>query len=187
MIEFKRIQRETGQTVIHVTHNQEEAMMLADWICVMNKGRIVQTGTPEEILERPNSEFVADFFGAHNIFRGFSRVEGEMSSIAYEGNRVYSHDQINGEVVFSVRPEKTLISLNGVRSDTRNDYVGTIKQVVDRGIIIQILVDIGFPIVSYSLRKPFLGMGLKVGDNVHVRFDESDVHIIEPGKGAVKR
>jgi ABC-type Fe3+/spermidine/putrescine transport system ATPase subunit len=180
MIEFKRIQGETGQTVIHVTHNQEEAMMLADRICVMNNGYIVQTGTPEEILERPNSEFVADFFGAHNIFQGFSRVEGEQSKIAHQGSHVYSLDQRNGEVVFSVRPEKAILSLNGVQSDCRNDYVGTVKQIVDRGIIIQILVDIGFPVVSYSLRKPFLEMGLKVGDNVHVRFDETDVHIISP-------
>jgi ABC-type Fe3+/spermidine/putrescine transport system ATPase subunit len=178
MIEFKRIQEETGQTVIHVTHNQEEAMMLADCVCVMNNGQIVQTGTPQEILERPNSEFVADFFGAHNIFRGFSTVEGELSRIAYKGNRVYSHDQRNGEVVFSVRPEKAIVSLNGAQSGSRNDYVGTVKQIVDRGIIIQILVDIGFPVVSYCLRNTGPDMDLKVGDPVHVRFDEKDVHII---------
>ncbi|OEU83299.1 MAG: hypothetical protein BA865_03930 [Desulfobacterales bacterium S5133MH4] len=178
MIEFRRIQRQTQQTVVHVTHNQEEAMMLADRICVMNDGRFIQTGTPMEILRRPNSEFVADFFGAHNIFRGTTMIEGGLSRIEYEGNYIYSNEQRTGDVVFSVRPEDVVISLNNTQANGRNNYTGSVKQIVDRGIIIQILVDIGFPVVNYSLRNSFLHMGLKVGDSVNVSFEESAVHII---------
>ena len=67
-VELKRIQRETGVTAIHVTHNQEEALSLADRVCVMNDGVIEQIGPPEEVYYRPRNRFVADFLGDSNTF-----------------------------------------------------------------------------------------------------------------------
>lgn len=67
-VELKRIQRETGVTAIHVTHNQEEALSLADRVCVMNDGVIEQIGPPEEVYYRPRNQFVADFLGDSNTF-----------------------------------------------------------------------------------------------------------------------
>mgnify|MGYP000285198857 CR=1 FL=1 len=67
-VELKRIQRETGVTAIHVTHNQEEALSLADQVCVMNDGVIEQIGPPEEVYYRPRNRFVADFLGDSNTF-----------------------------------------------------------------------------------------------------------------------
>ncbi len=178
MIEFKRIQVETGQTVVHVTHNQKEAMILADRICVMNDGTLIQTGVPGEVLRKPDSEFVADFFCAQNIFRAISTIEGNLSRIEYNGSYIYSSERGTGEVVFSIRPEETIVSLNSTQGHGRNNYTGSVKQIVDRRIIVQILVDIGFPIVNYSLRNSVLRMGLKVGDSVNVSFEDSAVHII---------
>ncbi len=71
---LKRIQMEIGITFIHVTHDQEEAMTMADAIAVMNRGRIEQLGPPEELYERPRTSFVARFLGASNLLRG--AVEG---------------------------------------------------------------------------------------------------------------
>jgi spermidine/putrescine transport system ATP-binding protein len=68
--ELTRIQREVGITFIYVTHDQDEAMTMSDRIAVMNRGRVVQVGTPQEIYERPSSLFVADFIGASNVFAG---------------------------------------------------------------------------------------------------------------------
>ena len=68
--ELKRLQREVGITFVIVTHDQDEAMSMADRIGVMNAGRIVQVGTPEEIYEQPASRFVADFIGSVNLFEG---------------------------------------------------------------------------------------------------------------------
>ena len=178
MMEFKKIHEQTGQTVVHVTHNQEEAMMLADRICVMNDGTLIQTGTPGEILRRPNSEFVADFFCAQNIFRGLSTIEGNLSRIEYKGSWIYSNELRTGEVIFSIRPEETVISLNNTQAKGWNNYTGTVKRIIDRGIIIQIFIDVGFPVVNYSFRNSFLHMGLKVGDAVSIGFEESAVHII---------
>src|SRR3984957_14511762 len=70
LIEIKRLHRDTGATIIYVTHDQEEALALSDRICLMNHARIEQVGTPKEIYERPATSFAADFIGISNIFRG---------------------------------------------------------------------------------------------------------------------
>lgn len=67
--ELRRWQKELGLTFIHVTHSQEEAMALADTMVVMNHGRIEQAGTPQEVFNRPSSEFVARFMGGHNLVK----------------------------------------------------------------------------------------------------------------------
>jgi putative spermidine/putrescine transport system ATP-binding protein len=69
-VEIKRIHRETGSTIIFVTHDQEEALALSDRVCLMNAGRIEQLDTPEAIYERPRTSFVADFIGISNKLRG---------------------------------------------------------------------------------------------------------------------
>ena len=66
--ELKRWHHELGMSFVHVTHSQEEAMALADLVVVMNHGRIEQAGSAREVFERPRTEFVARFIGAHNIF-----------------------------------------------------------------------------------------------------------------------
>ena len=67
--ELKTLQRELGITFMHVTHSQEEAMALSDLIVVMNEGRMEQTGSPQELFNEPQSEFVARFIGGHNIIK----------------------------------------------------------------------------------------------------------------------
>jgi len=69
-LELKRIQHEVGITFIHVTHDQEEAMTMADQIVVMNDGRIEQAGTPAELYEHPSTSFVASFLGVSNLLAG---------------------------------------------------------------------------------------------------------------------
>jgi ABC-type Fe3+/spermidine/putrescine transport system ATPase subunit len=75
-IELKRIQREVGITTIFVTHDQEEALTMADRIGILRDGRLVQEGPPEEIYNRPMSEFAATFLGDANILRGQATGEG---------------------------------------------------------------------------------------------------------------
>src|SRR5205807_7969570 len=67
---LKRLQHEIGITFVHVTHDQEEAMTMADTIAVMSRGRIEQLGPPEELYERPRTAFVAGFLGASNLLAG---------------------------------------------------------------------------------------------------------------------
>lgn len=102
--ELKRLQRELGISFIHVTHSQEEAMALADMLVVMEDGHIRQSGTPREVFEQPQSEFVARFIGGHNVLpssggmiavradrcalgepNGHPHVTGRVSTIEYQG------------------------------------------------------------------------------------------------------
>src|SRR6195952_2378526 len=85
-IELKRIQREVGITFVHVTHDQEEAMSMADTIAVMNKGRIEQAGGAEELYERPHTAFVANFLGVSNL------VDGKVLERGTEIARVETRD-----------------------------------------------------------------------------------------------
>ncbi|PSC05545.1 polyamine ABC transporter ATP-binding protein [Alsobacter soli] len=76
-IEIKRLHRDSGATIVYVTHDQDEALALSDRICLMNHARIEQLGTPQDIYRKPRTAFAADFIGISNIFRGTFRTEGE--------------------------------------------------------------------------------------------------------------
>ena len=78
-LELKRIQHEVGITFVHVTHDQEEAMTMADTIAVMNGGRIEQLGSPAELYERPATAFVAGFLGVSNLLAGTVEEDGRRS------------------------------------------------------------------------------------------------------------
>ncbi len=75
-VELKQLQRRLGATVIYVTHDQEEALTMSDRVAVMDKGRLVQLGTPRELYDRPATAFVADFIGEMNLLPGTVRRGG---------------------------------------------------------------------------------------------------------------
>jgi len=106
-IELKRIQNEVGITFVHVTHDQEEAMTMADTIAVMNEGRIERLGGPTEIYEDPRSAFVAGFLGASNLMKGDRKGTAvtlrDSSTIALPEGLAFGPD---GPIQLGVRPEK---------------------------------------------------------------------------------
>jgi iron(III) transport system ATP-binding protein len=85
-LELKRLQRRLGVTTVFVTHDQQEAMTIADRIAVLDRGAIQQAGTPRELYDAPVNRFVAEFVGSINLFRGrASRAEGELRRVEVEG------------------------------------------------------------------------------------------------------
>ncbi len=119
-IELKRIQTEVGLTFVHVTHDQEEAMTMADTIAVMNAGRIEQLGNPTELYESPNTAYVANFLGQSNLIRAaVVGTSGDDLLLDVQGSRLTvpsarrSSDQT--ELLIGVRPEK--IRLRGAEDD----------------------------------------------------------------------
>jgi spermidine/putrescine transport system ATP-binding protein len=110
-LELKSIQEEVGLTFLHVTHDQEEAMTMADTVAVMNKGRIEQMGAPEELYELPRTAFVANFLGQSNLFTGpVSGTTSEAISVDIAGIRVIvpksrAHRHA-GDTTIGIRPEK---------------------------------------------------------------------------------
>ncbi|HEY7854416.1 MAG TPA: ABC transporter ATP-binding protein [Aquiluna sp.] len=109
-IELKAIQMEVGLTFLHVTHDQEEAMDMADTVAVMNQGHIEQMGAPEALYDRPKTAFVAKFLGQSNIFVGDVIDSGEVVSISYNQTKLSALqkrcEKTSGKVAFGVRPEK---------------------------------------------------------------------------------
>src|SRR5207342_825273 len=88
-VELKRIQTEVGITFIHVTHDQEEAMTMADTVAVMNDGRIEQMGSPVELYESPQTTFVANFLGQSNLITGHLTGSGDTAiTVAVHGQSV---------------------------------------------------------------------------------------------------
>jgi len=130
-LELKTIQREVGITFIYVTHDQEEALTMSDRIAVMNHGKLLQVGSAQEIYERPQSRFVADFIGETNYLDGEVRREDEsFVEVALDaGGQVWvtSGEQVRvgDRTTVAVRPEKIVFQLEGEK-EFENFPVGVI-------------------------------------------------------------
>jgi spermidine/putrescine transport system ATP-binding protein len=137
-LELKRIQSEMGITFVHVTHDQEEAMTMADAIAVMNHGRIEQLGRPNELYERPQTSFVARFLGASNLLPGAVDDAGAVRLRSGAVVRVADPLPPRGNpVAVGIRPEK--LRLGG--SAEANRLAGTVKELSYVGVATQYVVD----------------------------------------------
>tara|TARA_B100001093_G_C26788063_1_gene997622 strand:+ start:91 stop:1212 length:1122 start_codon:yes stop_codon:yes gene_type:complete len=111
-IELQDLQRQLGITFVLVTHDQEEALSMSDRICVMREGRIVQFGSPQELYDRPNSRYVADFVGTSNFFNGILTDDKDTLATVRLDNGMPmqgrpSGDLVKGQIVcMSIRPEQ---------------------------------------------------------------------------------
>ena len=141
-LELKRIQHDMGITFVHVTHDQEEAMTMADFIVVMDRGRIEQLGGPAELYERPRTAFVAGFLGVSNLLPG--AVEGR-DAVRLDGGTVLrvSPEALNGHsgpVAVGIRPEKLVVGAAGAEPRGRNSLAGEIVERAYVGVSTQYLV-----------------------------------------------
>jgi len=128
-VELKDIQSEVGLTFLHVTHDQEEAMTMADTVAVMNKGRIEQMGAPQDLYELPKTAFVAKFLGQSNLFTG-DVVTTAKSSIVVDahGTRIEvpteRAQRHNGRITVGVRPEKVTLHDSAPKADSARNVIG---------------------------------------------------------------
>lgn len=118
-IELQNLQRKLGITFVLVTHDQEEALSMSDRICIMREGRIVQIGSPQELYDRPNSRYVADFVGTSNFFNGkITNLAGDLVSVLL-ANGMQMQGMLGGElsdgqdVCLSIRPEQMKLHRHG--------------------------------------------------------------------------
>jgi spermidine/putrescine transport system ATP-binding protein len=141
-LELKRIQTEVGITFVHVTHDQEEAMTMADTIAVMNEGKIEQMGSPIQIYEHPKTAFVANFLGQTNLFEGtVAGIEGDELAVKVKDTTIFvplsSTEIRSGRIVFGVRPEKVKIVDQGKPGLPKNQINGSIKLTAFVGVSTQ--------------------------------------------------
>jgi spermidine/putrescine transport system ATP-binding protein len=148
-IELKAIQMEVGLTFLHVTHDQEEAMDMADTVAVMNRGRIEQMGAPEALYERPRTAFVAKFLGQSNIFVGeVAESSANSLSINVAGNRISvpknRAEKQQGKIAIGVRPEKAEFHRSEPKASSELNILGpgAIKDIRFTGVSNQYLIEI---------------------------------------------
>lgn len=171
--ELRELQQQTGITFIYVTHDQEEALAMSDYIFVMNNGKIEQSGTPLDIYDEPINRFVADFIGESNIVNAIMLDDYLVEIYGKEYECVDAGMPKNKKVDVVIRPEDiTITELNK----------GKIKVIVDnqlfRGVHYEIccLDDQNNEWIIHST-KPAV-----TGDRVSLDFDPESIHIMLPGE-----
>ena len=167
--ELKRIQQALGVTFIYVTHDQEEALTMSDTVVVMDKGRIQQMGTPEDIYNEPKNAFVADFIGESNILDG---VMLEDCLVEFFGRRFVCVDrgfQKREPVDVVIRPE----DIDIVPPD-QGHLCGTVTSVTFKGVHYDIIVDFfGFKwLIQTTDYQP-------EGTLIGIRLNPEDIHIMK--------
>jgi spermidine/putrescine transport system ATP-binding protein len=188
-VELKRVQAEVGITFVYVTHDQEEALTMSDRIAVMNRGKVEQLGTPEELYERPRTRFVADFIGTTNLLIGaVESSRGEAVTV-----RLGSGDQcvvagaglaVGAPVEVSIRPESVILrpagsgrGSSGDASDADAPLAATVEQVAYLGGSVQYIVRTTGGLALTAL-TPKTGQRLPVGDAVDVSWTPSEALIL---------
>ena len=156
-LELKAIQHDLGLTFVHVTHDQEEAMTMADAIAVMNRGKIEQLGPPTELYERPATAFVAGFLGVSNLLHGAISGPGTV--------RLDTGDEIaadpgdrSGRVAVGIRPEKIRIDAGDV-----NQLDGTVQESAYVGVATQYVVETGAGTLIVYVQNDGSALSLRPG------------------------
>ncbi|BDQ00073.1 ABC transporter ATP-binding protein [Aquiluna sp. KACHI24] len=175
-VELKAIQMEVGLTFLHVTHDQEEAMDMADTVAVMNQGRIEQMGAPEALYDRPKTAFVARFLGQSNIFVG-EVIENTDNVVAINvnGQRIATPklraEKHEGKIAIGVRPEKA--TFHEVKPELGSDHnlvgPGEIIDIRFTGVSNQYLIDVpGFGDITVFAQNVGKSPVVELGANVWV-------------------
>ena len=176
-LELKAIQHEFGITFVHVTHDQEEAMTMADRIAVMHGGRIEQLGTPSELYERPRTAFVAGFLGVSNLLPG--TVTGTGSVRLCSGDEVTVAPEAlagrTGEVAVGIRPEKLRLGSSGT-----NGFAGRVREVAYVGVSTQYIVETAAgPLTVYVQNAEAGSTALAPGSNVELSFGAESAFVVD--------
>ena len=167
--ELKRIQQQLGITFIYVTHDQEEALAMSDTVVVMDKGRIQQIGTPEDIYNEPKNAFVADFIGESNILDGIMRADYVVEFFGRKFRCLDKGFAKDEPVDVVIRPEDVDI----VPPDNGH-LCGTVTSVTFKGVHYDTIVDFkGFKwiIQTTDLHRP--------GEYIGIKLTPNDIHVMK--------
>lgn len=173
---LKKINRE-GITIIHVTHDYEEAISLASKIGILENGKLIDFGEPENIFRNPKSKFLASFVGLKNFLHG-KLVSTEQNEIKYFHTKndfciSCLTDLEDGECFFSIQPEEVSLSLKKEEGSNRNNFQGIIVDITKAKIGYEIIVDVGLHFVSLISKSALDSLKLKIGNQVWISFKAS--------------
>jgi molybdopterin-binding protein len=176
---LKKINSE-GQTIIHVTHDYEEALVLANKVAVMNLGKIVQKGLADEVFHQPGSEFVARFTGIRNFFPGRLYREMDRQYGELENGLVVrlNSEEPEGKGFVLLRGEDIFISLSDLPTSATNQFKGTIEEISPSPFGFEILVDTGTKFFARITRESLQNLALRPGKEVWISFKAANVRFV---------
>ncbi len=175
-VELRRVHAQLRTTTVHVSHNFEETLAVADRIGVIHQGRIQQVGTPEEVFHRPASEFVARFVRSENILRGRAQrgADGVLVSVGLVNLK--AADGPEGDVFLTVRPED--VEVTTPMPDRPNTVTGPIVSIVDRGPLVRVDINGGVSMTALVTRRTWQAEGFRVGEVVSAHFEPGAAHVL---------
>ena len=177
--ELKRIHEVLHATTIHVTHDQDEALALADRIGVIMDGELVQVDTPHAVFNEPVSEEVATFVGVENVIKG-KIVSNEDGVVVVEAGNYQIRALSNlkeGEVNVFIRPENIILSKVKLKSSARNCIGGKISKINQIGATYRVYMDNGLSalVTKHAIEE----LGLNSGKKVYASFKATAIHLIK--------
>jgi len=175
-VELRRVHEGLGTTTIHVSHNFEETLAVADRIGIIHEGRLRQIGPPEDVFRRPNSEFVAHFVRTENILRGRAERRNGALIVSVGDIEFEVAGGEEGDVYLAVRPEEIMLSSAG-DGDRPNRALVRVSRIIDKGALMRVVVNGSIGLVALIGRRAFQSSGLQVGDEVAVSFDPATAHV----------
>jgi putative spermidine/putrescine transport system ATP-binding protein len=186
-VELRALQRRLGITTVMVTHDQDEALTMSDWIVIMREGRIEQMGAPEEVYRRPASRFTASFLGASNFFRGrvTGTADGVVTIAVPQGPALSlrTDREVGSEVTVALRPEAVKIVPGdaGNGDDAPNSTQALIEQVIYHGFITHLHMRLpnGELLLAFLPHGTGLdGLPISPGMRVIARWDDDAAQIV---------
>ncbi len=175
----KNTLRELNATVIHITHDIETAMVMAEKLCLMHEGEMIQCGTLTEVLQNPTNRFVAEFMNMNVLHGKVIGRDKTLTVVDVNNTKIYSSSPGHGDVLVAIRPESIILSKTKLESSMRNMLRGRIENMERRGSVVYIHLNFGtFTMLSVLTPNAIEALSLKIGNEVYVYFKASAVKII---------
>ena len=179
-----------GKSIIYVTHDRNEAMVLADYIAVMNEGRIEQFAPKEEVFRRPANEFIAKFVGVETLIEGLVvRYSENVAEVEVSGGKgkdkqiiyVVSEATKKKKVTLAIRPEDVILYSMDIpprKSSAMNLFQGKITSIRNIGMFKKIEIDCGFNLISFVTQNSIERLGLDAGKTITAGIKASSIHML---------
>lgn len=181
--DLEKILKDTKTTTLFATHDRLEALRLATGMAVIKEGEIVQIGSPEEVMNYPKDEFVANFVGVEAILSGIVVAKNGGSFLAKVADKeieAVGDFKVGERVILCIRPENVVISIkeNTGETSSRNIFKARIEKIMPYGFYFKLQLNCGFPLSAYITKHSLEALALKEGSDVFASFKATAVHVI---------
>ena len=186
-IDLFEVLKKYGKSIIYVTHDRNEAMVLADHMAVMNEGRIEQFAPKEEVFRRPANEFIAKFVGVETLIEGrIARCRQNVAEVEVSNGKgkqivyVVGRSAKNKKVTMAIRPEDVILYSMDIppqKSSAMNLFKGKITGIRNIGMFKKIEMDCGFKLISFVTQNSIERLGLETGKTIAAGIKASSIHM----------